>query len=59
MSSPQNNQQKPILVFLRKGAANDIVSKLNANGYAAVAVSAPRLFDVLRSDGVFLLCCAA
>ncbi|ACI56697.1 hypothetical protein Rleg2_3430 [Rhizobium leguminosarum bv. trifolii WSM2304] len=53
MSSAQNNQQKPILLFLGKGAANDIVSKLNANGYAAVAKSSTlRLFDALRSDGI-------
>ena len=51
MSSAQNNQQKPILVFLAKDAACDIVSKLNENGYAATAVSSiPELFDALRSD---------
>ncbi|WP_037073451.1 MULTISPECIES: hypothetical protein [Rhizobium] len=55
MSSAQNNQQKPILVFLGKGAANDIVSKLNANGYAAASVSSvPELFDALRSDRYLL-----
>ncbi|MBY2915023.1 hypothetical protein [Rhizobium leguminosarum] len=51
MSSAQSNQQKPILVFLGKGAACNIVSKLNENGYAATAVSSiPELFDALRSD---------
>lgn len=51
MSSVQSNQQKPILVFLGKGAACNIVSKLNENGHAATAVSSiPELFDALRSD---------
>jgi hypothetical protein len=51
MSSAPINEQKPILVFLRKDAAGDIVSKLNENGYAATAVSSvPELFDALRSD---------
>ncbi len=55
MSSAQNNQQKPILVFLGKDAACDIVSKLNENGYVAAAVSSvPELFDALRSDRYFL-----
>jgi hypothetical protein len=55
MSSAQRDQQKPILVFLGKGAACDIVSKLNENGYAAAAVSSvPELFDALRSDQYFL-----
>ncbi len=55
MSSAQNNQQKPILVFLAKDAACDIVSKLNENGYVAAAVSSvPELFDALRSDRYFL-----
>ncbi|MFW8644296.1 hypothetical protein ELH26_19245 [Rhizobium leguminosarum] len=55
MSSAQNNQQKPILVFLPKDAACDIVSKLNENGYVAAAVSSvPELFDALRSDRYFL-----
>ncbi|MDI5926860.1 hypothetical protein [Rhizobium leguminosarum] len=56
MYSAQNNQQKPILVFLAKDAACDIVSKLNENGYVAAAVSAvPELFDALRSDRYFLV----
>ncbi|MFF0921594.1 hypothetical protein ACFYE8_18035 [Rhizobium leguminosarum] len=55
MSSAQNNQQKPILVFLGKDAAFDIVSKLNENGYVAAAVSSvPELFDALRSGRYFL-----
>ncbi|MBP2443637.1 hypothetical protein JOH51_001076 [Rhizobium leguminosarum] len=55
MSSAPSNQQKPILVFLGKGAACDIVSKLNENGYVAAAVSSvPELFDALRSDRYFL-----
>lgn len=55
MSSAQSNQQKPILVFLGKDAACDIVSKLNENEYVAAAVSSvPELFDALRSDGYFL-----
>ncbi|MGO8091253.1 hypothetical protein AB9E29_29425 [Rhizobium leguminosarum] len=55
MSSAQSNQQKPILVFLGKDAACDIVSKLNESGYVAAAVSSvPELFDALRSDRYFL-----
>ncbi|PDT02938.1 hypothetical protein CO666_17230 [Rhizobium chutanense] len=51
----QSKQQKPILVFLAKGAAGDIVSQLNENGHAATAVSSvPELFDALRSDRYFL-----
>ncbi|EJT03928.1 hypothetical protein RCCGE510_17116 [Rhizobium sp. CCGE 510] len=55
MSSAPSNRQKPILVFLGKGAACDIVSILNEKGYAAAAVSSvPELFDALRSDRYFL-----
>lgn len=55
MSSVQSNQQKPILVFLGKGAACNIVSTLNENGYAATAVSSvPELFDALRSERYLL-----
>jgi hypothetical protein len=44
-----------MLVFLGKGAAFDIVSKLTENGYVAAAVSSvPELFDALRSDRYFL-----
>ncbi|TAX57400.1 hypothetical protein ELI02_08930 [Rhizobium leguminosarum] len=55
MSSAQNSQQQPILVFLIRDAACDIVSKLNETGYVAAAVSSvPELFDALRSDRYFL-----
>lgn len=51
----QNKPQKPILVFLAKDAARDIVSKLNENGHVATAVSSvPELFDALRSERYFL-----
>ncbi|CAN7681036.1 hypothetical protein [Pararhizobium sp. LjRoot238] len=42
--------EKPILVFLPRSAAQVIVSKLVEYGYAATAVySVPELFDALRS----------
>lgn len=51
MSYASINEQTPILVFLRNGAADDIVSKLKEHGYDAMAVSSvPELFDALRSD---------
>ncbi|MEK1929454.1 MAG: hypothetical protein AAAC47_06625 [Pararhizobium sp.] len=54
MTSEIKNQ-KPILVFLPRSAAQVIVSKLVEHGYAATAVySVPELFDALRSDGYSL-----
>lgn len=42
--------EKPILLFLPRSAAQVIVSKLDEHGYAATAVySVPELFDALRS----------
>ncbi|MDL2409421.1 hypothetical protein PY650_28075 [Rhizobium calliandrae] len=43
--------QKRILIFLPKGAAHVIATKLAENGYeATVALSVPEVFDALRSD---------
>ena len=43
--------QTPILIFLPKGAADAIATKLAEYGYeSTVASSMPELFDALRSD---------
>lgn len=54
-SHSQIKNQKSILVFLPRSAAQVIVSKLVEHGHTATAVfSVPELFDALRSDSYYL-----
>jgi hypothetical protein len=51
VSDLTKSAQKPILIFLPKGAADVIATKLAEHGYESiVASSIPEVFDALRSD---------
>ena len=51
VSDLTKSARKPILIFLPKGAAHVIATKLAEHGYeSTIASSIPEVFDALRSD---------